>query len=181
MKASIKDITISLEGEVNATLSLPPAHLQELKKLQNELLEVNIKKWRKGRSSDANALMWALCRDIGRAMKPPISDKEVYRKAILDVGEYMPVPVKEDAVDALRERWKVNGIGWLLEVEDDSKLKGYKRVRLYYGSSTYTTEEMSRLLDYLIDDAQQMGIVLPATPEQIEQAKRMWGAESVEV
>lgn len=177
MKASMKDVSLSLDGEVNVTLSIEAPYLQAIRKLQNELLEVNIKKWKKSRSSDANALMWALCRDIGRAMKPPISDKEVYRKAILDVGEYMPVPVKEDAVDALRDRWKGNGIGWLVEVEDASKLKGYKRVRLYYGSSTYTTKEMSRLLDYLIDDAQQMGIVLPATPEQIEQAKRMWGAE----
>ena len=60
-------------------------------------------------------------------------------------------------------------------MEDDSKLQGYKRVRLYYGSSTYDTKEMSRLLDYLVDEAQQMGLTLRASKAEIEEAKRRWG------
>ena len=51
---------------------------------------------------------------------------------------------------------------------DDSKLPGYKLVFAYYGSSTYTTESMGRLLDYLVQDAMNMGLKIPTSKEQEE-------------
>jgi hypothetical protein len=38
------------------------------------------------------------------------------------------------------------------------EIKGCKKVCLYYGSSTYDTAEMSRLLGSVIQEAQDMGI-----------------------
>ena len=50
---------------------------------------------------------------------------------------------------------------------------GYHYIRSYYGSSTYTTDEMSRLLDAVIEDCKAQGIeTLP--PDEIEHLKEMW-------
>lgn len=40
----------------------------------------------------------------------------------------------------------------------DSKLQGYKVLACYHGSSTYNTKEMSELIDWLIDEAKNLGI-----------------------
>jgi len=178
MIAQIKDMTLGMEGDLRISLSVPRAHTDELKSLKDEQLDVTIKKYRAHRGLDANGRMWCICREIAQAMPTPHTDREIYRHAIRDVGEYVTVPIKNIGVDAFIERWGKNGIGWFAEVEDDSKIKDHKRVRIYYGSSTYSTLEMSRLLDYLTDEAQQMGIVLMASKEQIEEAKRRWGNDA---
>jgi hypothetical protein len=175
MKGRIKDLGFGLQGDLTVTLTLPREHAQELQELMESEVRVEIKKWRNRRSNDANALLWAICNDIAKALPTPHTDREIYRRAVLEVGPYTPVPIKSEAVEALKDRWSKQGIAWIVEVEDDSKLQGYKRVRLYYGSSTYDTKEMSRLLDYLVDEAQQMGLTLRASKAEIEEAKRRWG------
>lgn len=175
MKGRIKDLGFGMGGDLTLTLSLPRNYADELKALMDTDLSVEVKKWKNKRSLDANALLWAICLEIAQALPTPHTDREIYRRAVLEVGPYTPVPIREDAVDAMQARWSKQGIAWIAEVEDDSKLKGYKRVRLYYGSSTYDSAEMSRLLDYLVDEATQMGITLRASKREIEEAKRRWG------
>ncbi len=104
-----------------------------------------------------------------------IPDAEVYRKAVMDAGEYEHLPIKAVAVDTFARRWESKGLGWFVQEVDDSKLKGYKLVKAYYGSSTYDTKEMSVLLDYIVDEAQQIGLTLRASEKEIEEAKRRWG------
>jgi len=175
MQATIQSMSRGMGGELFLTLSLAPMHLEELRKLQGEQLEVRIDKHRKRRSKDANALCWAICHEIGTSIRPPIPKEEVYRKAIRDVGAFTIVPIKSNELQAFTEIWARNGTGWFVEVEGDSKLEGFKRVFIYYGSSTYDSRQMSVLLDYLVDEAQQMGITLRASKREIEEAKRRWG------
>jgi len=179
MIATIKDISRGMKGELQVTIALPPEHTSEMLKMQGEQLDVNIKKYRAKRTVSANNLLWALCQDIAKAMPTPHTDKEIYRHAIRDVGEYVPLPIKDIAVQTFIEKWGKNGIGWVVEVTDKSKTKGYTLLHAYYGSSTYNSAEMARVLDYLVDEAQQMGIPLMASKEQIEEAKRRWGKDAV--
>lgn len=137
-------------------------------RLKDADVDVEIKKRNPKRSKTANDFCWAICADIGKAITPPVPKEEVYRKAIRDVGEYEPLPIREDAVKTFQNRWAAKGTGWFAEVIDDSKLPGYKLVFAYYGSSTYDTASMSRLIDYLVDDARQMGLPIPARKEQEE-------------
>jgi hypothetical protein len=146
-------------------------------KLKDGDVNVEIKKYNPSRSKDANSFCWALCTDIGKAMTPPIPKEEVYRKAIKDVGEYEPLPIREDAVETFQRRWASHGTGWFAEVIDNSKIQGYKLVFAYYGSSTYDPAAMSRLLDYLVDESQQMGLVIPAKKEQ-EEMLAQWQARA---
>ena len=118
--------------------------------------EYELKKTRKKRSRNANSLCWELCTQIGQAAG--VSKEDVYRRNIREVGEYTPLPIKAEAVDEFKRVWSCHGIGWFVDVVDDSKMPGYKKVFAYHGSSTYDTAQMARLIDSLIQDAQALGI-----------------------
>ena len=147
-------------------------------RLKNGPVNVDIKKPSKRRSLTANAFCWALCSDIGKAMTPPLAKEDVYRKAIKAVGVYTPYPLREDKVEAVMERWKGNGEGWFIEVVDNCKTPGYKLIHMYYGSSTYTAAEMKLLIDWLVDQAEQMDIQIPLGKKEQERLLAQWGKAS---
>ena len=175
MEGRLTGFSLNRDGSQNVTVTVAGDFAETYDKLKDEQVSVEIKKATKKRSRDANAMCWALCHDIGNAIQPPIPKEEVYRRAIREVGEYEPLPIKAEAVETFQRRWAAKGTGWFAEVIDDSKLPGYKLVFAYYGSSTYDTAEMSRLIDYLVEDARNMGIPIPASKEQ-EEALKAWGA-----
>lgn len=142
--------------------------------LKDQEITVDIKKSSQPRSKSANDFMWAMCTDIGKALRPPLPKEMVYRQAIRDVGEYEPLPIKAEAVKTFQERWASKGTGWFADVVDDSKLKGYKLVFAYYGSSTYTSEEMSRVLDYLRQDMDNMGLPIPLSKDEEKRVLERW-------
>ena len=43
------------------------------------------------------------------------------------------------------------------------------------GSSEYNTAEMSRFIDRIVEEAQELGIET-ATPDELERMKQEWGA-----
>ena len=142
--------------------------------LNGKEVNVEIKRAAKGRSKDANAFCWALCADIGRAITPPLSKEEVYREAIKAVGVYTPVNLIAWDVPTVLERWSEHGTGWIAEVVDDAGT-GRKLVHLYYGSSTYTTQEMRTLLEWLLDQARQMNLPVPLSKKEEEEMLERWG------
>ena len=124
--------------------------------LKDVPVAVEIKKAANRRSRDANAFAWVLIDKIAEKMR--ISKTDVYRSAIREIGGVSEtVCVRDMAVERLRSGWEKNGIGWQTETMP-SKLPGCTNVVLYYGSSTYDTAQMSRLIDLLIQEAEQLGI-----------------------
>ena len=174
MIGKLKDLLRLAGGEwvVSFTTRADPVKLFD--NLKDQEVSVEIKKASSHRSKNANDFMWAMCTDIGKALRPPLPKEMVYRQAIRDVGEYAPLPIRADAVDTFCERWASKGTGWFAEVVDDSKLKGYKLVFAYYGSSTYTADEMSRLLDYLKQDMDNMGLQIPLSKEEEARVMERW-------
>ena len=143
-------------------------------RLKDADVEIEIRKHNPKRSRDANAMCWAMCSDIGNALRPPLPKEEVYRRAIREVGEYEPLPIREDAVETFRRRWAEKGTGWFAEVLDDSVFSGFKQVAAYFGSSTYDTRQMSRLLDYLLEDARLLGISIPLGRNELDRLIGDW-------
>ena len=142
---------VTLEiNERNAFLEM----LDELKGL--EKLSLKFGKFKKKRSLDANAYCWTLIGKI--AEKTGVPKDEVYRQAIKEIGgNYDVVCIKEEAADSLRSAWSRNGIGWQSDTML-SKLDGCTNVILYYGSSTYDVEQMSRLIENIVQDCKALGI-----------------------
>ena len=126
--------------------------------------ELTISKPKNPKSNEANAYYWAL---IGKlSEKVNASPKEIYRHHIQDVGgNYEVVPIKEIAVDTWIKNWERKGLGWACEIIGESKLRGYINVICFYGSSTYDSRQMSRLIDLCIEDCKAQGIET-LTPSQ---------------
>lgn len=136
-----------------------------------EKLAIKISKYREKRSADANAYCWVL---IGKlAEKLNIPRDEIYRDAIKQIGgNYEVVCVQDAAVDKLCRGWQKNGIGWSTDTMP-SKIAGCTNVMLYYGSSTYDTAQMSRLISILKEACDEQGISTK-TPDEIANLLSLW-------
>ena len=178
MIGKLKDLMRTRDGEwlVSFTTRVDPRPLFD--EFTDKDVNVEIKKASKHRSKTANDFCWSLCTDIGNAIRPPVPKEEVYRKAIRDVGKFENLCVRSDAVDFFRKTWEQRGVGWVTEVIDYCQMPGYKTVFAYYGSSTYDTVEMSRLIDYLKQDAENMGLTIPVSKEEEERLLAAWGKAS---
>ena len=137
--------------------------------------DLTIKKRRARRSKDANAYMWIIADKIADATH--CTKEEVYRNSIRNVGVFDDVAIKSKAVGEMIKRWTDRGIGWYAEAFD-STLEGCKRVRLYYGSSTYNTKQMARLIDDMVDEAKALNIET-ATPDELARMKAEWENERI--
>lgn len=106
-------------------------------------------------------------------MTPPLTKEDVYRMAIKAVGVYWQTPIPAFNLEDVRRRWESHGTGWFLEVVDDDA-PGRKRVNMYFGTSTYSVDEMRVLLDWLVDQATQMQLPIPLSKEEEERMLKKW-------
>lgn len=134
-------------------------------------LTISIKPYKKKRSLDANAYCWVLIEKL--AQKLNIPKIEVYRQHIKEVGVFRQVEIDEKAVGTLMHSWQFHGLGWIAEKVDYAKHEGFEIVNLYYGSSTYNTKQMSRLIDNIVQDCKEQGIET-MTPAEIAKLKSLW-------
>lgn len=125
---------------------------------------------RQKRSLNANSYMWAICEKIAQKLR--ISRTEVYRHGIKEVGVFHDIAVAKCDADDVQRIWESNGIGWFSE-RFDSRLAGCVRIRCYHGSSLYDTAQMSRLIDYINDEAEALGIDTE-TEENIRNMLERW-------
>ncbi len=173
MRAILENLQLDYKSRKQiVSLRVEGDYSEEYERLKEKPLDVEIKVHREKRSRNANNYMWALCEKI--AIANGCTKEEVYRINLREVGVYEPLPIREDAVERFQQAWKQKGIGWFAEVVDDSKHAGYKLVFAYYGSSTYNTSEMSRLIDAVVQDAKALGIPTE-TPEELHLMMQEWG------
>lgn len=160
MKARIKNLQISYKSLNTAILNIEVSKytLQYLPD-GNKPLTVEIKPYKKPRTLNSNALMWELCEKLAEKI-PGISKEDVYRQAVHDVGTCFSTSVPTAQADALVNSWTCRGVGWLAErIGQDEESTS---ILLYPGSSTYTTDQMARLIDYLMDECKAEGVQVDA-------------------
>lgn len=174
MKGYIRDFIAPPTGKQYITLTLNEDFRSQYDELKNSDVEISIKKFHKKRSLDANEYMWVLAEKLAEKLR--ITKYEVYKSHIRDVGVFTPLPIEADSVEKFSEIWSSRGKGWVVDVVDNSKLPGYKRINAYYGSSTYDTAQMSRLIDSIVEDCKEQGIET-LTPQELENMKALWDSE----
>jgi hypothetical protein len=164
--------TIVEEGTAYICLNIPYRDARKfVGEMKDKKYEVTIKEFREKRSLDANAYCWVLLDKLAEVLREP--KEQIYRSYIREIGGNCEVVcVLNSAVDRLRKGWERNGLGWLTETEK-SKIDGCTNVILYYGSSTYDTKQMSRLIDMIIQDCRGCGVeTLP--PERLAGMLEDW-------
>ena len=177
MKWSTKGI--NLIKSIGWQVVIPAPRDKNIGKIDTDIeYTVEIKRKSKKRSLNANAYCWTLCQRIAEELSKNcyIGKEEVYRKAILDSQQGEPVGVPNSRLDSFIRKWQSNGIGWICVIDNNERLSGVKRVYLYAGSSTYNTAEMSRLIDCLVDECNQLDIQLEPS-EYIQSLVEGWNSE----
>ena len=171
---TISDVSYDAKGlpKVTITVNERNTFLTAYDDLSDTKLSIDFAKYRSKRSNDANAYAWVLCGKI--AEKVEISPREVYRDAILQVGVYRDFHnFDEKEAKSFRHAWELLGIGWLTEQVDYDADGEHVVIRAYYGSSTYNTKQMSRLIEWLVTDAQTLDIETK-TPDEINNMLSLW-------
>lgn len=124
-------------------------------------LTVDVGEYRKARSLDANAYMWALLHQLAFILKT--TDIELYRKYIRENGVWTDFVMPEKAAKTFEHLWKEKGVAWLIDRVDTNE--DMVTLRAYYGSSSYNTKQMSQLVDSIVTDCKEAGIETMADKE----------------
>lgn len=153
-------ITLSLDGQAEITFTAPKSVVRVLDELNDKPLTVTVKAYREKRSLSQNSYLWVLLDKLGA--KVDRSKEDIYKLYIREFGVFEILPIKNEAAERFIKLWEARGLGWVCEDMGESKLNGYTKLMAYYGSSTYNTKEMTRLIDAVIQDCRDQGIqVMP--------------------
>ena len=127
---------------------------------------------RRKRSIDANAYLWTLLDKLSAELGTP--KEELYQRQIRQIGGVSDIVcVQNKALDKFRREWESKGIGWQTETIP-VKSEGCTGVIVYYGSSSFDTKQMSRLIDSVVTDCQSIGIEVKDENE-IQSLLDSWG------
>lgn len=121
--------------------------------------EVYVKK--KKRSKNANAYFWELLQQLCEQMN--IDVIEEYKKRVKELGIFKQWEIETNNVPTFEKLWSDRGIAWFTEKVEEIGNKTI--INAYYGSSSYNSKQMSRLIDNLVQDCRSVGI---QTLEDIE-------------
>lgn len=149
-------IALLLDGQAEITFTAPKSVLKAFEGLTDKPLTVTVKEFRQKRSLSQNAYLWVLLDKLGAKLNR--SKEDIYKIYVKDYGVFEPLPIRNDAVERFIANWSKNGLGWFTEDMGESKLNGYTKLIAYYGSSTYNSKEMARLIDAVIQDCEEQGI-----------------------
>ena len=117
---------------------------------KNEEIEVKRKKRRK----KANAYFWKLLQELCEEMN--IDVIEEYRRRVKELGIFKQWEIETSNVPTFIKMWEDKGIAWFTEKVEEIGNKAV--INAYYGSSSYNSKQMSRLIDNLVQDCKEVGI-----------------------
>ena len=157
-------------GSVIVNMIIPNAYKEAVNGLTGSFKtgnEYELKPYKQKRSLSANALCWVYCNELAKVLKT--TKEEVYRHAIGFVGVFEEVKVNTpEAAQRFKKIWYSHGVGWLTKSVNETT------IHAYYGSSTYNTQEMARLIDFLQDECKAQGIETKPQ-EEIDALLKQWG------
>jgi len=153
IKTEKPEISLTLDGKVNLTFTTQKSVLKDLETIKSNELSLTIKEWRAKRSLTQNAYMWCLINHL--AEKLGDTAENIYKTFIRDYGVREYIAIQDKAVDDFIIRWNKKGLGWFTEFLRKSKVENTSTLVVYYGSSSYDSKEMSRVVDAVIQECEE--------------------------
>ena len=147
--------------------------ISSLEEIKDDKLSVEIKKYRKSRSNDANKYFWKLLQEI--CEQKGIDTIEDYKNRVKELGIFKQFKIMTQDVKTFEKIWTDRGIAWFCEILDTEYIGNteFKIINAYYGSSSYNSKQMSRLIDNLVQDCKAVGIETKSDKE-IESLLKEW-------
>lgn len=167
-KTEKPEISLTMDGRGMATFFCPRSKLKALDGLKEGEYAVEIKRYRERRSLNANAYFWVL---VGQIADKIQSDTEsVYLRLLERYGVYTHIVVKPNVVDKVKAEWRAVKVLGKVAINGKTGVQ----IQCFFGSHTYDTKEMSRLIEGTVSEAQELGIDT-RTPEEIAVMTEEWG------
>ena len=171
MKIPIKSLQ-----HVNGILIIEPTDNTKelLTKLQTDFTsskkawECEIGQKKEKRSLNANNFAWHLITEIANVLRS--SKEEVYFQMLKRYGQSQVVSVVKEGVEILKRSVKY------CEEWQESTLNGkeFIHIKIYTGSSEFTSNEMSIFIDSIVSEAKELNIET-LTFDEIAKLKSTWG------
>ncbi len=135
-----------------------------------EKLAITVDKYREKRSLNANSYAWVLCGKIADCVGS--SKDEIYLEMLKRYGQTYVTKVKHEEVELFKRDHKY----W----EEHEKLDAEEKAqyfRVWVGSSHYDTLQMSKFIDGIVSEAEELEIQTK-TPNQIAEMMSLWESEN---
>ena len=129
-------------------MDVEPAEIESLLDLR---LDIKLDKAKKKRSLDANAMLWACLSDIAGATG--MTNWDAYLYELKRYGKYTHILVKQEALEDIKALWR--------ETQEVGQRGNMVELICFFGSSTYSSTEFSKLLEGVISDMKDLGLVPP--------------------
>ncbi len=175
---TLQDISIDYKSnKPKITLLLDQRQsISSLEEIKDNKLSIEIKKYRKPRSKDANAYFWKLLEEV--CEHKDIDTIEDYKRRVKELGIFKQFKIMTQDVKTFEKLWTDRGIAWFCEIADTDYIGNteFKIINAYYGSSSYNSKQMSRLIDNLVQDCKAIGIETK-TPAEIKSLLESWGKQ----
>ena len=161
---------LTLDGHLSITLDLNEQadSIEQINQMdKDQLLSIEIKPYRKPRSLDANAMLWACIKDMQTVLGG--TKMEIYKKLVQRYGQYDVLSMKKVALPMIRNSFRVVEV--ILEyIYND---EAWVDAMCYYGTSTYNSKDFSVLLEGVIDEMHELGLKPPPSKD-IQKGLELW-------
>ena len=117
---------------------------------KNEEIEVK----RKKRSKNSNAYFWELLQKLCEELNLDVILE--YKKRVKELGIFKQWEIDTKDVPTFIKLWEDRGIAWFTEIVEQIGNKTI--INAYYGSSSYNSKQMAKLLSNLQQDCKAVGI-----------------------
>lgn len=176
----IKDMFRGMDGKFSMLLTIEEEP-GDIEALMDKRLKIKITEWKQKRSLDANNYFHALADKLRMKIDTvPWSMAHIKNHLITDYGQItylesgVPLIYKTNAPPEYVQELEEPHLSLVkTEIENNAKVYFY---RMYRGSHTYNTQEMSRLLDGTIEECKAQGIET-MTSAQLERMLSAWTAK----
>lgn len=140
---------------------------------QDKTKRYEVKEVKKKRSTNANNYFWKLLQELCEVQN--LDTIQEYKIRVKELGIFRRFRIEPKDVKTFEIMWQDKGIAWFCEIADTEYLGSveFKIINAYYGSSSFNSKQMSRLIDNLVQDCQAVGIETKSKAE-IDSLLRSW-------
>ena len=130
---------------------------------QDKTKKYEVKEVRKKRSTNANNYFWKLLQELCELQN--LDTIQEYKKRVKELGIFRRFRIETKDVNTFETMWQDKGIAWFCEIADTEYIGNveFKIVNAYYGSSSFNSKQMARLIDGVVQDCNAVGI--PTKPQ----------------
>ena len=131
--------------------------LSDIEQLKGLKLKIEAKKYIKKRTTNANNYFWNLLQELCELAE---IDTIEYKRRVKELGIFRRFRIETENIKTFEKMWVAQGIAWFCEIADTTYIGNteFKIINAYYGSSSFNSKQMARLIDGVVQDCKVYGI-----------------------